>query len=153
LVTSVIGVPDSKGIIRVSCGGDTIEINVISRGSAEADVPQVTPENDQRIKNDPSPHPIGPQDNAPKNPWDTPVNPGDVPTNWFHVPSTDGRFDPVTLIDQFRRQTADPGQANPEAVFVVTPTANLHDLARLREQLDREAPGLPIGFRMNEKLP
>ncbi len=33
MVTTVIGIPNSEGIVRISCGGDIVEIKVVLAGA------------------------------------------------------------------------------------------------------------------------
>lgn len=140
MVTTVIGIPNSEGIVRISCGGDIVEIKVVLAGANSSDSargrrPRETPGGDN------SSSPAGELPVITPGDLPTVINPGDLPATWLQAPSADdGRLDAKELIERIRKQIADPAQANPEGVVVVTPTVNLHDLARLHEQFAPRSP-------------
>lgn len=162
MTTRFIGIPDSEGIIRLFCGSDVIEIEVVS-GLANG-VNWVAMNNygaTQPTNIDPFTTPFAGVvrgSAAPKyrDPFTTPYAGmvGEISNDRLNVlerciivPQTDGgRIDIPQLDTLVRQQFADPNQLNPSALVLCTATANLHDLSRFGEQVAKTMGDLPLAI-------
>ncbi len=134
----IIGIPDDDGIIRVSCGGETIEIQVVTRAAGGAGPAQ--PARDLNPFDDPFTRMVR----------DLRTNPFDLPSSYITAPQAgDGRVDVDRLIDEVRRQFADPGRPDPLGVVVSAVDANIHELGRLGGRIADEVSrlALAVDFR------
>jgi len=123
MIVRVKGVPDSDGIIRVSCGADTIEIEL------------------------PTPAAANPADPIPMNPNNIPVTWLVAPL------SRDGKLDVDAAIKTIQARRADPHELDYKGVVVDIPDANLHDLADFGKRASQIMPDLPIVLKSKGRLP
>jgi hypothetical protein len=134
MVTRVIGIPDKDGIIRISCGGDIIEIVVGGSGG-------------------------GPTASAPRddeNPFDRRFanivreiesNPFDLPGTYLNLEKPPGgQVDLADLVDRYLRQMRDSMAQGPIAVVLAADRMDLHEISDLGRQIDRAMDGIPLAI-------
>lgn len=135
MITQVIGIPDSNGVIRVSCGHDTIEVHIPSALSASGGGVSMignAPLNAQATPGAAPPKPVY-------------LNPFDNPMAYIAVPcKEDGGFDILKLVEQVNLQFADPTRPDPCGIVYSTLQANVHEITRLNESVAQNISDLPL---------
>lgn len=147
MATRVIAVPDSNGLIRVACGSDVIEIQVVTAAAAGpgggaivggGTAPPVRPGNPFKDPFAAFVHDL--HDNAPGG-----------PDTILRVPrGPDGKIDVNRLLAEAHQQVSDPGRPDPRAVVITAEEANLHELHQLGEQIAETMPDLLVGVRFDD---
>ncbi|BAB51066.1 mlr4403 [Mesorhizobium japonicum MAFF 303099] len=127
MITHVIGIPDKNGIIRVSCGSDIIEIQVVPPAGGSAGEPAGG-------EVDPPPGPVG-------------INPGDIPVIYLTVPKkAGGELDLEQLLKDYEGRISDPDKPNPSMILFQAQHADLHEVSRLKQQIAKEMRDLPLAI-------
>ena len=141
MVRRVIGIPDRNGIIAISCGGDIVEIHVIS---------DFTPPSSG--SSNPTMSGTGDTDHS-INPFSEPFagimegikdNPFDLPFSYIRSTTVGGKIDTASIVKQVLDRIADQDQDNPSAVILDLNNANLHELSELGQKMSSQAPDVPI---------
>ncbi len=135
----VIGIPDRDGIIRISCGGEVIEIQVApAGGGGSGGGTSATPGGPR------APDPFGPFAGVV---GDIMRNPFDLPGAYITPPRTAlGKTDLGHLMGTVERQFADPHTPNPRVVVLNVAEANLHEIGALGRELSKTHADLPLAI-------
>lgn len=149
MITRIYGFPDTNGIIRVSCGTDILEIQIVGPPGGPPAGPPGAPAGGGAV--------VGGSGNtppvtAPGQPGSAPVppviwNPADLPGTYMRAPrDAYGDVDWDRLIEDVARQVADPTRRDPEGVVLSVGKADLHEISRIGREIDAAAPGLPLAI-------
>jgi hypothetical protein len=144
-MTRVFMIPDSEGVIRVSCGNDTLEIQIVTAASVTPNAPPPPPNRLSPPPNSPTPPPS--TSSPPANPFRTVFNPFRLPGAYIDAPrGKDGDVDLPELVRRVLKQTDNPALPDPIGVVVSTHNANLHDVSELGRKIAEAAPNLSFGL-------
>lgn len=143
-MTRVFMIPDSEGVIRVSCGNDTLEIQIATAASSPPASPSPpSPSTQSSPPNTPTP----PPSTSSPGPFDTVFNPFDLPGAYIHAPrDSDGKVDLRKLVREILDQTENPALPDPSGVVLSSDNANLHDVSALCKKIAEAAPTLSFGL-------
>jgi hypothetical protein len=121
--------PDPQGVIRLSCGGQDLEIIVTGWHGNAGDAPQNAPEPDFKPR-------------AVKDVWN-PINPIDEPSVFMRIDDVSD-MGIGSLIDQLGGDFANERQVT----FVADKSVNFHQLCELGESLQQsDIAGFAVAFR------
>ena len=129
MVTRVTGIPDKDGIIRISCNGEILEIQVAD------------PAGGGRVAGIPKPRRV-------------PANPGDIVGTYVIVSQKpDGTLDTEQLLADIGNMKADPGRLDPSIILFRTQEVDLHEISRWGQQIEEAASDLPLVIDFGEPGP
>ncbi|CCV10565.1 hypothetical protein [Mesorhizobium sp. STM 4661] len=131
MVTRVIGIPDKDGIIRVSCNGEMLEIQVPGYQPAGGDVAGI-----------------------PIKPRSVPANPSDIVGTYVTVlKKADGKLDVEQLLNDIGSMKADPGRPDPSIILFRAQEVDLHEISRWGQQIEQATSDLPLAIDFGEPGP
>jgi hypothetical protein len=143
MVKRVLVIPASEGVFQLSCGDDTLEIQVVMAAPAPSRASSAPPSPSPSSSQASPPVTSSPPDNTSR----TVFNPFRLPEAYITAPrDEDGNIDLPELLRRFREQSENPALPDPIGVVLSTDNANLHDISTLHKRIAEAAPHLSFAL-------